>query len=138
MRQIVEGGEPILLVTHDADEGMWQFLAGGDVASTDAMVVSLESMLNRDPCLGELADLAPGWQATRERTDSPWRRTMKVEIGRKYIFTRITNGIVERATFVRFDDGTAFVECGGDEVIWEEDEEAWQLALSDLHARGFH
>src|SRR4051794_14128998 len=27
-RQVVHGGEPILLVSHDADDGSWQFLTG--------------------------------------------------------------------------------------------------------------
>src|SRR5581483_2816903 len=62
---------------------------------------------------------------------------MNAEIGRKYTFIRIANGIVVRATCVRADDGSAYVECGEDDVIWEDDEEAWRLALADLEARGF-
>lgn len=75
VRQIIDGGAPILLVRHDADDGCWQFLTGGVVDMADAMVVSLREISERDPTVAELADLQPGWQATRERVGSPWRRS---------------------------------------------------------------
>lgn len=74
VRQILEGGEPILYVSHDADDGAWQFLTGVDVSSEDAMVVSLQNMVEHDPTLAELADLELGWTATRERLGAPWHR----------------------------------------------------------------
>jgi hypothetical protein len=73
-RQIVHGGEPIRLVSHDADDGSWQFLTGGSFEVADGMVVSLRSMVERDPSLAELADLPLGWQAWRQRRGSPWER----------------------------------------------------------------
>lgn len=74
MRQVVHGGEPILLVFRDAEDGSWQFLTGGSFEEPDGMLVSLRSMVERDPRLAELADLPPGWQAWRRRPDSPWER----------------------------------------------------------------
>lgn len=74
VRQIVQGGEPVLLVSHDADDGGWQFLTAGQFEVADGMVVSLESMVQRDPSLTELADLPAGWQATRAAIGQAWER----------------------------------------------------------------
>lgn len=77
VRQIVEGGEEILLVRHDADDGMWQFLTGNQVTTVDARTVSLASIYQLDPSIGELADLPLGWQASREATGQPWKRRQR-------------------------------------------------------------
>ncbi len=74
VRQIVEGGQPILLVARDAEEGGWQFLTGGEFNMDDGMVVGLEEMWELDPTIAEVADLQPGWEATRERVGGPWKR----------------------------------------------------------------
>jgi hypothetical protein len=73
-KQIVHGDQPILLVSHDADDGGWQFLTGGPFEVEDGMVVSLQGMLQRDPSLVELMDLPLGWHAWRERPGDPWQR----------------------------------------------------------------
>jgi hypothetical protein len=62
---------------------------------------------------------------------------MSFEIGREYAFVRNAQGTPEHATFIRFEDGSAVVDDDGGAVIWEESEDAWQLALSDLRSRGF-
>jgi hypothetical protein len=72
-RQVLEGA-PILLVTHDADDGGWQFLCGTTNDPSDARVVGLGRMYKRDPTLGELSDLPEGWRASRTSADVPWRR----------------------------------------------------------------
>lgn len=79
VRQIVEGGEPILLVTRDAEDGGWQFLTGGAFDVADGKVVSLRSMFERDPTIAELVDLQPGWQATRSRGGAAWHRSESLE-----------------------------------------------------------
>ncbi len=55
-RQVLEGA-PILLVTHDADDGGWQFLCGTTAKPADARVVGLGRMYARDATIGELAEL---------------------------------------------------------------------------------
>ena len=72
--RIVDGQQPILYVSHDADDGGWQFLDGGTVSEEDARVVSLQEMIKRDSTLRELADLPLGWKAEREAVGKPWRR----------------------------------------------------------------
>ena len=67
-RQALEGA-PILLVTHDADDGSWQFLCGTTDNPADARVVGLGQMYKRDASLGEVADLPEGWRASRISAD---------------------------------------------------------------------
>jgi hypothetical protein len=74
LRQIIEEGQPILHVSHDADDGGWQFLDGGVPQAADARVVSLAHMFQSDPTIGQLADLPVGWVAWREQPESPWQR----------------------------------------------------------------
>jgi hypothetical protein len=69
----VQSGAPILRVTHDS-EGAWQFLTGGSVKTGDALLVSLEAMVARDPSLAELGNLPPGHTATRADASAPWVR----------------------------------------------------------------
>jgi hypothetical protein len=69
-----DAGAPILLVTHDADDGSWQFLCGTMDETSDGRVVGLGRLCDRDPSLLELADLPEGSRAWRERAGAPWRR----------------------------------------------------------------
>lgn len=72
-RQVLEGA-PILLVTHDADDGSWQFLCGTTDDPADARVAGLGQIYRRDATLGELADLPEGWRASRAAAGLPWHR----------------------------------------------------------------
>lgn len=72
--KIVKREGPILYVTHDEDDGMWQFLDGGEVREEDARILSLKEIVNIDPSLVQLCDLPLGWIAWREKTDSHWIR----------------------------------------------------------------
>ena len=74
LTRIVRGGKPILFVTHDEDDGGWQFLDGDDVDVKDAMVVGLGRIAALDPSILELSDLPLGWKAWRETPDGPWQR----------------------------------------------------------------
>jgi hypothetical protein len=74
MRQVLEGSEPILLVSHDADDHGWQFIGSSDAATADGRLVCLESMVRLDPTVMEVADLPPGWLAVRERVGGAWVR----------------------------------------------------------------
>jgi hypothetical protein len=72
-RQVLEGA-PVLLVSHDADDGSWQFLCGTTDDPADARLVGLGQAYTRDPTLGELADLPEGWQAWRAAPGERWER----------------------------------------------------------------
>jgi hypothetical protein len=72
--RILREGWPILLVTHDEDDGAWQFLDGSPVDTEDAAIVGLAEIVQRDPTVRELAGLPLGWRAWRTAPDAPWHR----------------------------------------------------------------
>lgn len=74
MRQVMDGSEPILLVSHDEDDCGWQFIGSSDALMEDAMLVSLEEVIRLDPTVVAIADLEPGWQALRPFVGAPWTR----------------------------------------------------------------
>jgi hypothetical protein len=74
MRQILDGSEPILLVSHDEDDHGWQFIGTSDASMVDAKLVCLDHIVRLDPTVLEVADLQPGWQAIREFVGGPWLR----------------------------------------------------------------
>lgn len=74
MRQVMDGSEPILLVSHDEEDHGWQFIGVSQASMADAMVVALEEVVGRDPTVIEVADLEPGWQAVRDCVGGPWMR----------------------------------------------------------------
>lgn len=71
-KHIVNGERPILFVSHDEDDGMWQFLCGRSHGTDDAKVVALGEMFALDPSIGELTKMPWGYQATRDKVDSTW------------------------------------------------------------------
>ncbi len=75
LRDITDGKTVILLVSHDEEDGMWQFLDGRDNPDPDeAILVCLKHVFELDPSVGELADLPCGWRAWRDSADRPWQR----------------------------------------------------------------
>ena len=77
MRQVLDGSEPILLVSHDADDHGWQFIGISDATVADGRIVCLEDMVQLDPTVLEVADLPPGWQAVRDKIGGSWTRKQK-------------------------------------------------------------
>jgi hypothetical protein len=70
--KVLEEDHPILLVTHDEEDGMWQVLCGTTNDPEDGRIVCLGCLYDRDPTIGELADLPLGWRAWREAIGAPW------------------------------------------------------------------
>jgi hypothetical protein len=77
MRQILDGSEPILLVSHDADDHGWQFIGISDASVADGRLVCLEEIVRLDPTVLEVADLPPGWQAVRDEVGGQWSRRLR-------------------------------------------------------------
>lgn len=67
----------IARVSHDADDGGWQFHGPGSRTESDAAVVSLRSIVELDPSVAEVADLPVGWCAFRDAPTAPWCREKK-------------------------------------------------------------
>lgn len=76
---VLERGLPIVFVTHDADDGSWQFHsengAPSDVA--EARIVALEEIVALDSTVAGLADLPLGGRARRSGPQGPWQRTRR-------------------------------------------------------------
>lgn len=68
--RVAHKNKAILGVIHQAG---WQFLDGEDVAASDAVVVALRELIQKDASLELLADLPEGWQAWRKTPGSPWQ-----------------------------------------------------------------
>lgn len=77
-QKIVSGGDWIAYVTHDEDDGGWQFHNREPLNEEDAAIVSLRSIIELDGSIGELSDLPLGWHAWRERKDAQWQRSKTV------------------------------------------------------------
>ncbi|MGF1601476.1 MAG: hypothetical protein ACFCU8_05540 [Thermosynechococcaceae cyanobacterium] len=72
-RHVLEG-KGILLVTHDADDGSWQFHTGQATNEAEAKVVSLRRIVELDPSVTQLFDLPLGWAAIRPGVEAQWQR----------------------------------------------------------------
>jgi len=70
----VLAGAPILLVSHDADDGGWQFLCGTTNDPADGRIVHLGELIAMDSTLNDVADLPLGWLAFRSAIGGEWTR----------------------------------------------------------------
>lgn len=74
-KSIAGGAGWIRYVSHDAEDGAWQFHSCAPPPSIDeSAVVSLKSIVDRDRSILSLADLPLGWNAWRTSNSSPWTR----------------------------------------------------------------
>jgi hypothetical protein len=73
-KQVVKDRKPILFVTHDTDDGAWQFHSGDVARSEDIMILALSEIVEIDPSITELADLPLGYKASRNSPSDSWRR----------------------------------------------------------------
>ena len=70
---IFEGHEDILYVSHDEDDGMWQFLCGkSNHQENDARIVSLYSVYQLDKTVGLLSNMPCGFYAERKSVSDRW------------------------------------------------------------------
>jgi hypothetical protein len=79
-KNVWENKAPALYVTHDHN-GDWQVLCGGDEHDEpdQCVVLHKEHLAERDPSLEHVFDLDVGWDAERDRPESPWQRFAEQE-----------------------------------------------------------
>jgi hypothetical protein len=70
--EVFEGREPVLLVCHDADDGLWQLIGATDANGDTARIGHLHHAVDRDQTLMDVLDLPPGRSAERSRPEKPW------------------------------------------------------------------
>ena len=69
---VLNGSLPILHVSHDLEDGMWQFLCGSSHDEPEARIVSLYSIYMHDPSVARLANMPCGYTADRDRVTDDW------------------------------------------------------------------
>ena len=73
-QEVFSGDEPILHVTHGADDHGWQFAGLTYSGPEKAKVMSLAEVVQTDSSLLELSQLPIGWHAWRHAVEEPWIR----------------------------------------------------------------
>jgi len=69
-----KGTEPVTFVSHDAEDGAWQFFGDSMTDGGGPVISCFHHPIDRDPSLAELADLPLGWFAERDKVGEPWIR----------------------------------------------------------------
>lgn len=70
---VLDGTDWINYVSHDIDDGSWQFHGDSSPAEEEnARIVGLSEIVRVDPTIIELNTLPLGWYAWRKAKDSPW------------------------------------------------------------------
>ncbi len=78
----VLSGGPILFVSHDLDDGGWQFLCDATTEHhpREACVVGLSHLIEQDPSLNALAAMPVNHHAVRSSPQAAWRITDEAEV----------------------------------------------------------
>jgi hypothetical protein len=74
-KTVSRGEEQVTFVSHDRDDGAWQFLGDSMSDGGGPVLVCLHHPIDADPTLQELADLPVGWVAERAAVGEPWVRS---------------------------------------------------------------
>jgi hypothetical protein len=77
---VVERGAPILLAIHYSEDRSWAFLSGGAFDPAEGRVIGMGEAVALDETLRSIADLPPGWTATRARVGVEWVRQADPDI----------------------------------------------------------
>ena len=72
-REVFERSEPILWVSHDADDGIWQLIGASDADPSTGKLGHLHHAIDEDQSLLDVLDLPRGAGATRAAAGSPWQ-----------------------------------------------------------------
>jgi Domain of unknown function (DUF4262) len=69
------GAEPVTYVSHDIEDGSWQFLGDSMAGGGQPILCCFHHPIDNDASLNELADLPLGWVAERVKPGDPWVRS---------------------------------------------------------------
>jgi hypothetical protein len=72
-QQVLDGAS-VRLVSHDEDDGRWQFLCGMTSDPDDGRIVHLSHVIDAFPELRAMADLPLGWVARWCKEHREWHR----------------------------------------------------------------
>lgn len=71
-KDIMKKKSQILFVSHDSDDGMWQFLDGEESDFDKVLLVGLKEIVEIDSSINSVADLPLGWIAWRKNINDSW------------------------------------------------------------------
>ena len=69
---ILDEKQPILYVSHDADDGCWQLLCSKEHDVEDSRIVALEEIFEMDKSIKKIANLNYGKKAYRKDKNDKW------------------------------------------------------------------
>lgn len=72
-RHVLEEHKKITYISHDVDDGMWQFLCNCNHSDEDARVVSLFSVFKLDESVGQVVDMPCGCYIERKEDNDNWK-----------------------------------------------------------------
>ncbi|MEU4779997.1 hypothetical protein [Micromonospora sp. NPDC023633] len=70
--EVFDRREPVLLVSNEVDDGLWQLIGATDADSSTGRIGHLHHVVDEDPTLIDVLDLPPGSSAQRARRGEPW------------------------------------------------------------------
>lgn len=76
-RFVLEERFPVLRVVHYSDDHSWAFECGTTNSLDDIRIIGMGEVAALDPTIMDIADLPPGWGASREKVGCPWDRYEK-------------------------------------------------------------
>lgn len=77
---VLEKNRPILFVSHDSEDGSWQFLCGeNDHSEENIRIISMEEATKLDSTVNELFEMPEGVSAEREEIGREWKPFKTVE-----------------------------------------------------------
>ena len=71
-KPVLEGKEPILFVSHDVDDGGWQFHSGPDFDDEAVCTATLGQVLELDASIAKVSELTLGTSAWRDAAGESW------------------------------------------------------------------
>jgi hypothetical protein len=71
--EVFEHREPVLFVSHDADDGVWQLVGTSDADASTGKIGHLHHAVDEDPTLIDVLSLPPGGYARRAGAGGRWR-----------------------------------------------------------------
>lgn len=72
-QHVLAGENPITFISHDKEDGMWQFLCSEDHILEDVRLISLAEAFQIDESIGQVADLPRGFVTERTEAKGRWK-----------------------------------------------------------------
>ena len=70
---VLAGKNPITFISHDEEDGMWQFLCSEDHILEDVRLISLAEAFQIDESISQAADLPRGFVMERTEAKGRWK-----------------------------------------------------------------